>query len=96
MDESRFLDDKTKEPSFQEWVDQMSNTTKLLPMQFQDSELIVQQILGDFARERNEGRKDKILIEWRVKLEKEPTLLKPFQIDKLVRDVRRRVSSTVS
>ncbi len=36
---------------------------------------------------------DKVLMEWRVKLEKEPTLLKPFQIDEIVRAVRRRLSN---
>ena len=60
-------------------------------MQFQDSELIIQQILDDFAKVPNEGRKDKKLNEWRAKLEKEPNLLKPFQIDKIVREVRRRL-----
>jgi hypothetical protein len=33
------------------------------------------------------------LIEWRAKLEKEPTQLPPFQIDELVREVRRRLDS---
>jgi len=28
-----------------------------------------------------------------VKLEKEPTLLRPFQIDEIVREVRRRLSN---
>jgi hypothetical protein len=31
------------------------------------------------------------LLEWRVKLEKEPTLLQPFEIDQIVREVRRRL-----
>jgi hypothetical protein len=38
-------------------------------------------------------RPDGILKEWRVKLEKEPTLLKPFQIDKIMREVRDRLSN---
>jgi hypothetical protein len=28
---------------------------------------------------------------WRAKLEKEPTLLQPYQIDEIVREVRRRL-----
>lgn len=62
-------------------------------MQFEDLELIVQQILDEFAQEPNDIRKDKILNEWRVKLEKEPNLLMPFQIDKIVREVRRRLGN---
>ena len=38
-------------------------------------------------------RPDSILTEWRAKLEKEPTLLKPFQIDEIIREVRRRLSN---
>ena len=37
-------------------------------------------------------RSDRILMEWRVTLEKEPALLKPFQIDEIVREVRHRLS----
>ena len=31
------------------------------------------------------------LLEWRVKLEKKPHVLHPFQIDEIVREVRRRL-----
>jgi len=34
-----------------------------------------------------------VLKEWRAKLEKEPNILKPFQIDEIVREVRRRLSN---
>ena len=37
---------------------------------------------------------DKVLLEWRVKLEKKPHLLQPFQIDEIVREVRRRLNDT--
>ena len=33
---------------------------------------------------------DRVLQLWRVKLEKEPTLLQPFEIDQIVRAVRRK------
>jgi hypothetical protein len=36
----------------------------------------------------------RILMEWRAKLEKEPTLLPPYQIDEIVREVRRRLDTT--
>ena len=45
--------------------------------------------------ECNHGQRkpDRVLMEWRVKLEKEPALLKPFQIDEIVREVRHRLSN---
>ena len=41
----------------------------------------------------SQKRPDGILKEWRVKLEKEPTLLKPSQIDEIIRAVRDRLSN---
>ena len=41
----------------------------------------------------SQKRPDGILKEWRVKLEKKPTLLKPSQIDEIVRVVRDRLSN---
>lgn len=38
---------------------------------------------------------DKVLMAWRVKLAKEPNLLQPYQIDEIVREVRRRLVSFV-
>jgi hypothetical protein len=34
---------------------------------------------------------DRVLVKWRANLEKEPSLLQPFQIDEIVREVRRRL-----
>jgi hypothetical protein len=34
---------------------------------------------------------DRVLVKWRAHLEKEPSLLQPFQIDEIVREVRRRL-----
>ena len=45
------------------------------------------------AESIQEGGKDKVLIAWRSKLEKEPTSLPPFQIDEIVREVRKRMSA---
>ena len=58
-----------------------------------DWEPTIQQIVDEITQEQNEARKHRILIEWRIKLGKEPTLLPPYQIDKIVREVRRRLGN---
>lgn len=58
-----------------------------------DWEPTIQQIVDEITREQNEVRKQKILIEWRIKLGKEPALLPPYQIDRIVREVRRRLGN---
>jgi hypothetical protein len=58
-----------------------------------DWEPTIQQIVDEITREQNEVRKHKILIEWRIKLGKEPTLLPPYQIDRIVREARRRLGN---
>ncbi len=60
-------------------------------MRLEEWEVTIQEIIDECNREQK--RTDKVLLEWRVKLEKEPTLLKPFQIDEIVRAVRRRLSN---
>ena len=35
---------------------------------------------------------DRILMAWRGRLEKEPTLLRPYEIDEIVREVRQRLN----
>lgn len=57
-------------------------------MAFQDTEIIVQQMIEDFSHESDERRKDKNLLEWRAKLASEPHFFQPFQIDMIVREVR--------
>ncbi len=56
-------------------------------------EPIVQTIVEESNREPNESGKYKVLTTWRAKLGKEPTALQPFQIDAVVREVRRRMDS---
>lgn len=63
-------------------------------MRLEEWEATIQKIVDECDHER--GRSDRVLMEWRAKLEKEPTLLRPFQIDKIVREVRRRLSSNDS
>ena len=63
-------------------------------MRLEEWEATIQKIVDECDHER--GRSDRVLMEWRAKLEKEPTLLRPFQIDQIVREVRRRLSSNDS
>ena len=62
-------------------------------MNLKNWEPTVAQILAELDRECKESGKQKVLTEWRAKLEKEPTHLMPFQIDMVVREVRRRLDS---
>ncbi len=60
-------------------------------MRFEEMEVIIQKIVDECEHER--GRPNSVLTEWRAKLEKEPTLLQPFQIDKIMRAVRDRLET---
>ena len=59
-------------------------------MNLQSWDATINQIAAESIQE---GGKDRVLIAWRSKLEKEPTSLKPFQIDEIVREVRKRMTS---
>jgi hypothetical protein len=61
-------------------------------MLLQEREVTIQEII-DECNEQEERGEDRILMKWRAKLEKEPTLLKPFQIDEIMREVRERLSN---
>ncbi len=60
-------------------------------MRLEDWEETIQKIVDECNHEQQ--RVDWVLMGWRVKLEKEPTLLKPFEIDQIVRAVRRRLGN---
>ncbi len=60
-------------------------------MRLQEWEVTIQKIIDECNHEQE--RADKVLVAWRAKLEKEPTLLRPFQIDEIVREVRQRLSN---
>lgn len=60
-------------------------------MRLQEWEATIREIVDECNHEE-EGA-NKVLIAWRAKLEKEPTLLQPFQIDKIVRETRQRLSN---
>ena len=59
-------------------------------MRLQEWEVTIQQMVDECSND--EKGADKVLMEWRAKLEKGPTLLQPFQIDGIVREVRERLS----
>lgn len=56
-------------------------------------ETIIQQIVDESNQQPKETRNGKILFSWRAKLEKEPPHLACYQIDEIVREVRRRLES---
>jgi hypothetical protein len=62
-------------------------------MNLKNWEATIQQISNESNQEPKEAGKHRILTAWRAKLEKEPTLLKPFQIDDIVREVRTRLNA---
>ncbi len=51
-------------------------------MRLQEWEVTIQKIIDECNQEQT--RVDTVLMAWRAKLEKEPTLLQPFQIDEIV------------
>jgi hypothetical protein len=58
-----------------------------------ERETIIQQIVDQSNREPKEAGKQRILMGWRAKLEKEPPQLSLTQIDQIVRAVRRRLEA---
>jgi hypothetical protein len=62
-------------------------------MRLQEWEVTIQKIIDEYNHEQKRADKDRIVTAWRAKLEKEPTLLQPFQIDEIVREVRQRLST---
>jgi hypothetical protein len=60
-------------------------------MRLEKWEMTIQQIVDECNHD--EQGSNRVLMEWRAKLEKEPTLLQPFQIDEIVREVRQRLSN---
>ena len=62
-------------------------------MRLQEWEVTIQEIVDECNHDQKERNESRILTKWRAKLGKEPTLLKPFQIDQIVRVVRQRLST---
>ncbi len=62
-------------------------------MRLQEWEQTIQEIIDECNQGQKETGEDRILMRWREKLEKEPPLLQPFQIDEIMREVRQRLSN---
>ena len=60
-------------------------------MHLEEWEATIQQIVDECNHD--EKGLDGIFVAWRAKLEKEPTSLRPFQIDEIVREARQRLSN---
>jgi len=89
--------DKGDSPTFAQNADNnlrdLANpsSSKESPMNLNNWETTIMQIADEANREPKEAGKQRLLNAWRAKLEKEPTLLQPFQIDDIVREVRTRL-----
>jgi hypothetical protein len=55
-----------------------------------DREATIQQIADELSLAATEPGQQRILTAWRAKLGKEPTSLPSFQIDTIIREVRKR------
>ncbi|HVC97469.1 MAG TPA: hypothetical protein VND64_27550 [Pirellulales bacterium] len=53
----------------------------------------IQQMIEESNDQPLESGKHKVLIQWRAKLAREPHVLQPFQIDEIVREVRKGLTS---
>jgi hypothetical protein len=61
-------------------------------MDLKDWEVTINQIADECNQKPQGGARTKVLMAWRARLEKEPTSLRPFEIDKIVREVRKRLT----
>jgi hypothetical protein len=61
-------------------------------MNLQKWEVTIQQMIEASNRESKEPGKNRILMEWRAALTKAPHNLQTYQIDEIVREVRRRLT----
>ena len=62
-------------------------------MRPEEWEVTIQEIVDECNHEQKGTSDDRILMNWRAKLEEEPTTLKPFQIDEIMREVQRRLGN---
>ena len=68
-----------------------SQAMRVLPQS--DLEAIAEQIVADIHGRGNRYRHGAALAEWRSKLQKPPTALAPYQIDKIMREVQAKLAS---
>ena len=60
-------------------------------MRLEEWEGTVQEIVDECGHEQKGA--DRILMAWRAKLQKEPNLLQPQQIDEIIREARHRLNN---
>ena len=63
-------------------------------MRLEEREATIQKMIDECNHDQKERSEERIFKKWRVKLEQEPTLLKPYEIDVIVRTVRDRISNS--
>jgi hypothetical protein len=64
---------------------------KEVRMNIKEWDVTINQIVNESNLQPTDAGKHKILFGWRAQLEREPTSLQPFQIDEIVREVRKRI-----
>lgn len=62
-----------------------------MPWRLEDWEETVKKIVDESNQTPKQSGKQRVLTNWRAKLQKEPTRLQAFRIDAIVREVRRRL-----
>ena len=69
------------------------NNVKEQAMNLSDWQPTIQQMIAECNHVPNESGRSRVLMAWRVKLAQEPHVLHAFQIDRIVRAVRDRLTS---
>lgn len=62
-------------------------------MKFRDWEVTIQKMIEESNHAPKESGKYRALTQWRTRLAQEPHLLQPYQIDEIVREVRKRLTN---
>jgi hypothetical protein len=60
-------------------------------MNVKNWETTIEQIVAESNQQPEESGRHRLLTAWRARLGQEPTLLKPYQIDEIVRAVRTKL-----
>ena len=68
------------------------NSPEEQSMNLRKMELSIHEMTEAFNLEPRESGKNLLLKEWRTSLAKEPHLLEPFQIDQIMREIRKRIT----
>ena len=63
-----------------------------MALKLEDWEATIEKIVNETNQAPKRSGKQVVLDDWRTKLEKEPNHLQAFQIDVIVREVRRRLN----